>query len=100
MRSDSLPSHALGALRPLDPLEGSLRPRLGKDVSVQWITLLTAAVHFTFTSTCQRLGVEPWAQWQDALTRLPATTAQRLGDLLPDHWQVARRTKTVTPSAG
>jgi hypothetical protein len=27
----------------------------------------TAAVLFSFTSTCQRLGVEPWAYLQDAL---------------------------------
>jgi hypothetical protein len=31
----------------------------------------TAAVLMSFTSTCQRLGVEPWAYLQDVLTRLP-----------------------------
>ena len=50
----------------------------------------TAAVLFTFTSTCQRLGVEPWAYLQDVLTRLPVTPAGQLDDLLPDHWKAAR----------
>jgi transposase len=44
----------------------------------------TAAVLFSFTSTCQRLGVEPWAYLRDVLTRLPAMPAGQLGDLLPD----------------
>jgi hypothetical protein len=56
-----------------------------------------AAVLFSFTSTCQRLGVEPWAYLQDVLTRLPTTPAGRLGDLLPDHGQAARPTKPATP---
>ena len=50
----------------------------------------TAAVLFSFTSTCHRLGVEPWAYLQDVLTRLPRTPADRLSDLLPDRWQAAR----------
>jgi transposase len=44
----------------------------------------TAAVLFSFTSTCQRIGVEPWAYLQDILTRLPMTPAGQVGDLLPD----------------
>jgi hypothetical protein len=56
----------------------------------------TAAVLFSFTSTCQRLGVEPWAYLQDVLTRLPSAPAGQLGDFLPDHWQEARRAKTAT----
>jgi transposase len=59
----------------------------------------TAAVLFSFTSTCQRLGVEPWAYLQDVLARLPATPAGQLGDLLPDHWQVVRQTRMATPAA-
>src|SRR5262249_51709557 len=55
----------------------------------------TAGVLFSFTSTCQRLGVEPWAYLQDVLTRLPATPAGQLGELLPDHWQAARQAKTA-----
>jgi transposase len=52
----------------------------------------TAAVLFSFTSTCQRLGVEPWAYLQDVLTCLPITPTAQLGDLLPDHWKAARDT--------
>ena len=50
----------------------------------------TAAVLFSFTSTCHRLGVEPWAYLQDVLTRLPRTPTESLADLLPDRWQAAR----------
>jgi hypothetical protein len=59
----------------------------------------TAAVLFSFTSTCQRLGVEPWAYLHDVLTRLPATPAGQLGGLLPDHWQAARGPKLATPQS-
>jgi hypothetical protein len=52
---------------------------------------------FSFTSTCQRLGIEPWAYLQDVLTRLPTTPAGHLGDLLPDHWQAAYKAKIATP---
>jgi hypothetical protein len=51
----------------------------------------TAAVLFSFTSTCHRLGIEPWAYLQDVLTRLPTLSADRLGDLLPDRWHAARQ---------
>jgi transposase len=57
-----------------------------------WLTIgsprggQTAAVLFSFTSTCQRLDVEPWAYLQDVLTRLPTTPPRELGGLLPDCW--------------
>jgi hypothetical protein len=57
-----------------------------------------AAVLFSFTSTCQRLGVEPWAYLHDVLTRLPATPAGQLGDLLPDHWRATRLAEGATPA--
>jgi hypothetical protein len=72
-----------------------------------WLTIgsprggQTAAVLFSFTSTCQRLGIEPWAYLQDMLTRLPAMPSGRLGDLLPDHWQSARQAKKApSPPSG
>jgi hypothetical protein len=49
----------------------------------------TAAVLFSFTSSCQRLAVEPWAYLPHALTRLPTMPAGQLGDLLPDRWRAA-----------
>ncbi len=57
----------------------------------------TAAMLFSFTSTSQRPGVEPWAYLQGVLTRLPTTPAGQLGDLLPDRWLAARQAKTATP---
>jgi hypothetical protein len=59
----------------------------------------TAAVLFSFTSTCQRLNIEPWAYLQDVLTRLPATPAGQHGDLLPEQWQAARLADLATPFA-
>jgi transposase len=62
----------------------------------------TAAVLFSFTSTCHRLAVEPWAYLQDVLTRLPQTSAENLATLLPDRWQAARPkapTQAEAPSA-
>jgi hypothetical protein len=51
----------------------------------------TAAVLFSFTATCHRLGIEPWAYLQDILSRLPVTPAAQLAELLPDRWQAARQ---------
>ena len=44
----------------------------------------TAAVLFSFTSTCHRLGINSWTYLQDVLTRLPTMPAERLVELLPD----------------
>jgi transposase len=55
----------------------------------------TAAVLFSFTSTCHRLGVEPWAYLQDVLKRLPSLPAERLPELLPDRWQAAQQPATA-----
>jgi transposase len=51
----------------------------------------TAAVLYSFTSTCRRLGVEPWAYLKDVLTRLPTTSPEQLPNLLPDRWQAAHK---------
>jgi hypothetical protein len=59
----------------------------------------TAAVLYSFTSTCARLKIEPWAYLQDVLTRLPRTEAADLAELLPDRWQAARP-QTAAASAG
>jgi transposase len=57
----------------------------------------TAAVLISFTSTCRRLGVEPWAYLQDVLTRLPSLPAEQLGELLPQRWEAARRAQRASP---
>jgi hypothetical protein len=59
----------------------------------------TAAVLYSFTSTCHRLAIEPWAYLQDVLTRLPATPAEGLTELLPDVWQAARQAAAATSSS-
>jgi transposase len=51
----------------------------------------TAAVLYSFTSTCFRLNVEPWAYLQDVFTRLPNTAPDQRAELLPDCWQAARQ---------
>ena len=50
----------------------------------------TAAVLVSLTSSCQRLGVEPWAYLQDMLTRLPLLAGGSCDLLLPDRWHAAR----------
>jgi transposase len=51
----------------------------------------TGAVLISFTSTCHRLRVEPWAYLQDVLTRLPSLPSGQLAELLPDRWQPGRQ---------
>jgi transposase len=71
----------------------------------KWLTVgsprggQTAAVLFSFTSTCQRLGVEPWRYLRDALERLPSHPTERLAELLPNQWARAQRgaAETIPP---
>ena len=58
----------------------------------------TAAILMTFTSTCHRLGVEPWSYLVDVLTRLPTTPAGQLLELAPDRWQTAQRARQASGS--
>jgi transposase len=60
----------------------------------------TAAVLFSFNSTCQRLGIEPWAYLRDVLDRLPSHPAQRLAELLPDEWARQQRGATEPAALG
>jgi transposase len=57
----------------------------------------TATVLLSFTSTCHRLGVEPWSYLKDVLTRLPTTVAEQLSALLPDHWQAMHHAPIAPP---
>jgi len=56
-------------------------------------------VLFSFTSTCHRLGIEPWAYLKDVLSRLPTMPAERLVELLPDRWQAAQQQAAQTSAA-
>ena len=46
----------------------------------------TAAVLYSVVGSCRRLGLDPWAYLRDVLARLPGLPADRLDELLPDHW--------------
>jgi hypothetical protein len=59
----------------------------------------TGAVLYSFTSTCHRLGVEPWAYLQEVLQRLPSTPPEQLAELLPDRWQAARQQADSPPAS-
>jgi transposase len=58
----------------------------------------TAAVLYTFTQTCQALGVEPWRYLRDVLERLPSQPSERLAELLPDEWARAQRAAATAES--
>jgi transposase len=58
----------------------------------------TAAVLYTFTQTCQVLGIEPWHYLRDVLERLPSHPPERLAELLPEEWARAQRDRDVVPS--
>ena len=81
-------------------IDNNVAEREMKKIAVgrkNWLTVgsprggQTAAVLFSFTSTCQRLGVEPWHYLRDVLARLPSHPPEQLGDLLPDEWARAQR---------
>lgn len=46
----------------------------------------TAAVLFSITATCRRLGMDAFAYLRDVLARLPTTPVEQLDELLPDRW--------------
>jgi transposase len=49
----------------------------------------TAAVLRSFVASCKRCGVEPFAWFNDVLSRIPAHSITRLTELLPHNWQPA-----------
>jgi len=57
----------------------------------------TAAVLFSFTATCKRLGIDTFAYLRDVLERLPTHPTDRLEELLPHRWQAARLSAPATP---
>jgi hypothetical protein len=46
-----------------------------------------AAVLRSFIASCKRCDVEPFAWFQDVLSRIPAHSIARLSELLPDNWK-------------
>jgi transposase len=46
----------------------------------------TAAVLFSITATCRRLGMDAFAYLRDVLARLPTQRPEQLDELLPNRW--------------
>jgi hypothetical protein len=59
----------------------------------------TAAVLYSFTSTCQRHGLDPFVYLRDVFRRLPTQPTEQLAELLPDRWQ-PRPQSLLPPSSG
>jgi len=51
----------------------------------------TAAILSSFTITCKRLGLDPFAYLRDIFDRISAHPMKCLAELLPDQWQAARQ---------
>ena len=47
----------------------------------------TAAVLRSFTASCQRVGVEPFAWFKDILSRIATHPITRIAELLPHNWK-------------
>jgi transposase len=58
----------------------------------------TAAVLFSFTSTCYRHSLDPFVYLRDLLRRLPAHGAS-LEEFLPDRWQITQTAPATTDSS-
>jgi hypothetical protein len=57
--------------------------------SAATVAVRTAAVLRSFIASCKRCGVEPFAWFYDVLSRIPAHSITRLGELLPHNWHPA-----------
>ena len=55
----------------------------------------TAVVLTSFSTTCKRLGIEPFAYLRNIFAHISAHPQNRLTELLPDHWRTARRPTTA-----
>jgi transposase len=49
----------------------------------------TAAVLFSITATCRRLGMDAFAYLRDVLARMPTASGEQLDELLPNRWLAA-----------
>jgi transposase len=58
----------------------------------------TAAILTSFTATCKRLRIDPFAYLRDVFDRISAHPAHRLSELLPDQWKAAHSAQTANTS--
>jgi transposase len=49
----------------------------------------TAAILRSFTASCQRVGLEPFAWFKDVLSRIATHPINRIAELLPHNWKPA-----------
>ena len=50
-----------------------------------------AAILFSIVMSCRRIDLDPYAYLDDVLRRVNTHPANRIDELLPDHWQQARK---------
>lgn len=55
----------------------------------------TGAILTSFTATCRRHGIDPFAYLRDVLTRIAGTPVSQLGQFLPDRWKADRQAQTA-----
>jgi len=54
----------------------------------------TAAVLTSLTTTCKRLGVDPFEYLRDIFQRISTHPQSNLDDLLPDRWKIPQTTNS------
>jgi transposase len=55
----------------------------------------TAAILTSITTSCKRLGIDPFAFLRDIFQRISAHPKNRFDELLPDKWKAARAAPTI-----
>jgi transposase len=59
----------------------------------------TAAVLYSLTQTCRRLGLDPFQYLRDLLTHLPEVSGPEIDCWLPDVWAARQREQATGPPA-
>lgn len=59
----------------------------------------TAAVLYSLTQTCRRLGLDPFQYLRDLLTALPEVNGPEIDGWLPDVWAARQRARATGPPA-
>jgi len=75
-------------------IENSIRPTaVGKK---NWLFIGSedagkkSAILYTIVESCRRQGIDPQAYLRDVLTRIPRYTNQKISELTPENWEMAR----------
>lgn len=81
-------------------IDNNLAERLIRDLAVgkkNWLfagshkAAPNAAIMYSFLGTCKLQGIDPEAWLTDVLSRIRQTPADKLADLLPQHWKHQRQ---------